>query len=62
MRISCGILLLVVSLVGMVLSFISDIVISSPISTFNGLEISLYLGLFFAVTFVGSIFVINSGT
>ncbi|OGO31242.1 MAG: hypothetical protein A2Z29_09405 [Chloroflexi bacterium RBG_16_56_11] len=62
MRLSCGIILLIGSLVGIVLSFISKIVINSPLTTFNGMEISIVLGLFFGLTFIGSIYILFSNT
>jgi len=62
MRLSCGIVLLVGSLIGMVLSFISDIVVNSSLASFNGMEISMVLGLFFVITFFGSLYILVSGT
>jgi hypothetical protein len=46
----------------MVLSFISKIVVDSPLTTFNGMEISWVLGLFFGITFIGSIYILFSNT
>ena len=62
MKLSIGILMLLGSLVGLALSFFGKIVIDTPINTFTGSEISIALGLFFGLSFIGSIILLFSNT
>ena len=58
MRIICGIILVVGSIFGMFLSFFSQITVNSEVSVFNGMQLSMGLGVFFILACLGGIYII----
>lgn len=48
-------ILVVGSLVGIAVCFMSDIVVDSSLALFNGMELSLKLGIFFVAVFLGGL-------
>ena len=62
MKLSIGIFMMVASILGMAISFMGDVFITSPVVSFNGLEISLGLGIFFVLSFLSSVYLIASST
>jgi hypothetical protein len=58
MRIICGIILVVGSVFGMCLSFLSRITVNSDVSVFNGMQLSMGLGIFFILACLGGIYII----
>jgi hypothetical protein len=55
MKLILSLLLVIGSLVGMAISFMSEIVVDSSFSLFNGMELSMKLGIFFIVVFLGGL-------
>jgi hypothetical protein len=47
--------LVIGSLVGIALCFLSDITVDSSLALFNGRDMSLWLGIFFAAVFLGGL-------
>jgi len=58
MRVICGAILVVGSILGMFLSFFSEITVNSEVSVFNGMQLSLGLGLFFVLVCLGGVYII----
>jgi len=58
MRVLCGILMVVGSIVGMLASFFGTITINSEVSVLNGVQLSLGLGIFFLFTALGGVYII----
>jgi hypothetical protein len=48
-------ILVIGSLVGIAVCFMSDIVVDSSLALFNGMELSLKLGIFFVAVFLGGL-------
>jgi|WetSurMetagenome_2_1015567.scaffolds.fasta_scaffold909700_1 hypothetical protein len=55
MKLILSLLIIIGSLVGMAISFMSEIVVDSSFSLFNGMELSMKLGIFFIVVFLGGL-------
>jgi hypothetical protein len=55
MKLILSLLLVVGSLVGIAVCFMSDIVVDSSLALFNGMELSLKLGIFFVAVFLGGL-------
>jgi hypothetical protein len=58
MRVICGIIMVVGSILGMFLSFFSQITVNSDVSVFNGLQLSMWLGIFFILSLLGGIYIL----
>jgi len=58
MRVICGAILVVGSIFGMFLSFFSDITVNSEVAVFNGMQLSLGLGVFFILTCLSGVYII----
>lgn len=58
MRILCGILIVVGSILGMLVSFFSQITVNSDVAILNGIQLSLGLAIFFVLTLLGGIYMI----
>jgi hypothetical protein len=62
MRVICGVILVVGSIFGMFLSFFSEITVNSEVSVFNGMQLSVGLGVFLILVCLGGVYIIaNSG-
>jgi hypothetical protein len=48
-------ILVIGSLVGIAVCFLSDIVVDSSLAVFNGMDLSLWLGLFLVAVFLGGL-------
>jgi hypothetical protein len=55
MKYILSLVLVIGSLVGIAVCFMSDIVVDSSLALFNGMELSLKLGIFFGVVFLGGL-------
>lgn len=58
MKLLFGAVLFIGSIIGMLVSFLSQIVVNSSVSVINGLEMSLALGIFFILTGLTGIYMI----
>jgi hypothetical protein len=58
MRFICGILMIVGSVLGMLVSSCSQIIVNSDISILNGIHLSLGLGIFFMLSCLSGIYII----
>jgi hypothetical protein len=58
MKLLFGAILLFGSIVGMLVSFLSQIVVNSPVSVINGLEMSWALGIFFIMAGLSGIYML----
>jgi hypothetical protein len=58
MRVLCGIIMVVGSVLGMLVSFSSKITVTSEVSIINGMQLSLGLGIFFILSCLGGIYII----
>ncbi len=58
MRVLCGILMVVGSILGMLVSFFGTITVNSEVSVLNGVQLSLGLGIFFLFTALGGVYII----
>jgi hypothetical protein len=58
MRVLCGILMVVGSILGMLVSFFGTITVNSEISIINGIQLSIGLGIFFLFTALGGVYII----
>jgi hypothetical protein len=58
MRIICGIIIIVGSILGMLVSFLGQITVNSDVEILNGTHLSLGLALFFILTCLGGIYII----
>jgi hypothetical protein len=58
MRILCGVILVVGSIFGMFLSFFNQITVNSEVSVFNGMQLSMGLGIFFILSCLGGVYII----
>jgi hypothetical protein len=58
MRVLCGILMVVGSIVGMLVSYFGTITVNSGVSVLNGVQLSLGLGIFFLFTALGGVYII----
>jgi hypothetical protein len=56
MRLLFGFLCIIGGLSGIAISFLSDIVVTSTVGFFDGLELTIWLGLFSGVVFVSGVF------
>jgi hypothetical protein len=55
MKFILSLILIIGSLFGIAICFMSDIVADSSLAIFNGLDLSLKLGLFFVAVFLGGL-------
>jgi hypothetical protein len=55
MKFLLSLVLILGSLAGIAMCFLSDIVADSSYAVFNGLDLSFKLGIFFFVTFLGGL-------
>ena len=55
MKFLLSFVLVVGSLAGIAVSLMSDIVVESSLALFNGMDLSLGLGVFFAAVFLGGL-------
>ncbi len=62
MRVICGAILVVGSIFGMFLSFFSEITVNSGVEVFNGMQLSLGLGLFFILVCLGGVYMIANSS
>ena len=62
MKFVFGIVLMIGGLCGALMSFLSDIVVNSSMPLFDGLELSIGLGLFSIVMFIGGLYNLLSTT
>jgi len=58
MKLLFGAILFIGSVFGMLVSFLSQIVVNSSLSVINGLEMSLALGIFFIMTGLSGLYMI----
>jgi uncharacterized membrane protein YuzA (DUF378 family) len=58
MKLLFGVVLFIVSFVGMVVSFFSRITVNSSLALLNGLEMSIELGIFFILTGLAGLYMI----
>ena len=58
MRLLCGIIIVCGSILGMLISFLGQVTISSGVTLLNGAQLSLGLGIFFIFTALGGIYII----
>jgi len=58
MRVLCGILMVVGSVAGMLVSFFSQITVNSEVELLNGVQLSLGLAIFFLLTLLGGIYIV----
>jgi hypothetical protein len=58
MKLLFGAVLFVGSVIGMLVSFFSQVIVSSTIPMINGSNLSLALGVFFILTGLGGIYII----
>ncbi len=58
MRILCGIIMVIGSILGMLISFFSEITVNSDVAILNGIQLSLGLAIFFILTCLGGIYII----
>jgi hypothetical protein len=58
MRVLTGIAIVCGSIVGMLVSFLGQITVSSDVSLLNGANLSLGLGIFFILTCLGGIYIL----
>ena len=58
MRVLCGILMVVGSILGMLVSFFGTITVNSEVSILNGAQLSLGLGIFFLFAALGGVYII----
>ncbi len=58
MRVICGAIMVVGSVMGMLLSFFSNITTNSDVAILNGLHLSLGMGVFFILTCLGGIYIV----
>jgi hypothetical protein len=58
MRVLCGVIMVVGSVLGMLVSFFSKITVNSEVSIINGMQLSLGLGIFFILSCLGGIYII----
>jgi hypothetical protein len=58
MRVICGVIMVVGSVLGMLVSFFSKITVNSEVSIINGMQLSLGLGIFFILSCLGGIYII----
>ena len=56
MKTMSSLLLILGSLAGAAMSFLSTIVVDSPITFINGRDLSLWLGLFFVFAFISGLY------
>lgn len=55
MKFLLSFILVIGSLVGIAVCFMSDIVVDSSLAVFNGMDLSLTLGLFLVAVFLGGL-------
>ena len=55
MKFVLSFVLVIGSLFGIAVCFMSDIVVDSSLALFNGMELSLKLGIFFVAVFLGGL-------
>ena len=55
MKFLLSFVLIIGSMVGIAVCFMSDIVVDSSLALFNGMELSLKLGIFFGLVFLGGL-------
>ena len=60
MRVMCGIIMVVGSILGMLVSSSSQIVVNSDISILNGMQLSIGLGIFFMLSCLSGIYIIGN--
>ena len=60
MRVMCGIIMVVGSILGMLVSSSSQIVVNSEISILNGMHLSIGLGIFFMLSCLSGIYIIGN--
>jgi len=58
MRVLCGVLMVVGSILGILVSFFGTITVNSEVSVLNGVQLSLGLGIFFLFTALGGVYII----
>lgn len=58
MRVLSGILIVVGSILGMLVSFFGQITVNSDVEILNGVQLSLGLAIFFILTLLGGIYII----
>jgi hypothetical protein len=58
MRVLCGIIIVCGSILGMLVSFLGQVTVTSEMSILNGIHLSLGLGIFFLLTALGGIYII----
>lgn len=58
MRVICGIIMIVGSILGMMVSFFSQITVNSDLSILNGMQVSMGLALFFILSCLSGIYII----
>jgi hypothetical protein len=58
MRVLCGIIIVCGSILGMLVSFLGQVTVTSEMSLLNGIHLSLGLGIFFLLTALGGIYII----
>ncbi len=58
MRVLTGIIMVVGSVMGMLVSFFSQITVNSDVELLNGIQLSLGLAIFFILTMLGGIYII----
>lgn len=55
MKFLLSFILVIGSLIGIAVCLLSDVVVDSSLSLFNGLDVSLWLGIFFGAVFLGGL-------
>ncbi len=58
MRVLCGVIIVCGSILGMLVSFLGQVTVTSEVSLLNGIHLSLGLGIFFLLTALGGIYII----
>jgi uncharacterized membrane protein len=58
MRVICGIIMVVGSVLGMLVSFFSQITVNSDVSILNGMQLSMGLAIFFILSCLSGIYII----
>jgi hypothetical protein len=61
MRLLIGLVVALGSLFGIAMVFLSSITVDSSLDFFNGMNMSIVLGLFFVASFLAGIFALFSG-
>jgi hypothetical protein len=55
MKFLLSLVMVVGSVVGIAMCFMNDIIIDSSMPLFNGMDVSLYLGIFLVAVFIGGL-------